>query len=142
MTRKGNRSQRANSFRSLLQEIEREVHLEPRNRSSEHFSKTLAIFEAADIDELDHEIWRQCLMLPAMLEILRYDFFDLNPILREAAYIATLQPDDPRVAYWQQEIDDDGYTQEELAARYIPVYPSYTREELEIYVARKHTKRN
>jgi hypothetical protein len=140
MTRKGSRSQRAKSFQSLLQEIEREVHLEPSKRSSEHFSKTLAVFEEAEIEELDHKLWRQAKMLPAMLEKLRNDVFELNPILREAAYIATLQPDDPRVADWQQEVDDDGYTQEELAARHTPLYPPFTRETLELYVARNYIK--
>jgi hypothetical protein len=107
---------------------------------SEGFLKTLELFKAAEIDELDHKTWREFHMLPTIAEILRYSFFFMNPILKEAAYIARLQPDDPRVVCWQQEVDDDGYTQEELAERHNAIYPFFTREELEVYAAKKYLK--
>lgn len=133
------------AFENLKRELQQETRLQPKDRSKEYEEITLQRFQEHGRRAEDHDLWRECHMIEEMIAILDRRDLALNPhkkrhlefkqLSRESAFEIHVK--------YQQEVDDEGRTDEEIDNSMTTRYPAIERRDLEIQAAENflHAKR-
>jgi hypothetical protein len=128
------------TFKNLLDELQRETRLNPKERNKDYKNLTLQLFNEHDRKTEEHELWRECYMIEEMIAILNRRFLALNSHKKKE-----LELNQPQSASsfdifskYQQEIDDEGRSDEETDNSLATMYPDTERRDLEIQAAENY----
>ena len=129
-------------FEKLQRELQQETRLQPKDRRKEYEELTLQHFQEYDRTAEDHDLWRECHMLEEMIAILDRRYFALNPHKKRQLEFKRLSRD-PETAFeihikYQQEVDEEGRTNEEIDNSMTTRYPHIERSRLELQAAENY----
>jgi hypothetical protein len=127
---------------NLLDELQRETRLNPKERNKEHQDHTLQFFLEHGRKTEEHDLWRECRMTEEMIAILNRRFFALNPHKKKELELRQPQSTSSFdvVSKYQQEIDDEGRSDEEADKSLTTMYPDIERRDLEIQAAENYLR--
>ena len=127
-------------FENLLDELQRETRLNPKERNKDHQDHTLQFFLEHGRKTEEHDIWRECRMTEEMIAILNRRFLALNPHKKKELEFNRLQSESSFDIFskYQQEIDDEGRSDEETDKSLATMYPNVERRDLEIQAAENY----
>ena len=127
-------------------QLERLIHesnapLEIRDNSNQEATRIL--FQKDGRSEFDHQVWRETTMLAEMIRLHQQRFLELNPHekweFKEKSNCALSF--DEHVKY-EQEVDDNGLSEQELHETERLIAPIYSRQQLEAWAAKIFLKRD
>jgi hypothetical protein len=130
------------TFEKLQRELQRENRLQPKERSKKHKELTLHLFHKHGRTAEDHDLWRECHMLEEMIAILDRRYLALNQHKKRQLEFKQLSRD-PETALkihieYQQEVDEEGRTAEEIDNSMTTRYPNIERRSLEAQAAENY----
>ena len=128
------------AFENLKRELQQETRLQPKDRSKEYERITLQHFLERGRRAEDHDLWRECHMIEEMIAILNRRYLALNPHKKRQLELKQLSREsafETHVRY-QQEVDDEGRSTEEIDNRMATMYPCVERRDLEIQAAENY----
>jgi hypothetical protein len=128
------------TFENLQRELQQETRLQPKDRSKEYEELTLQHFQEHDRTVEDHGLWRECHMLEEMIAILNRRYLAINPHKKRQLELKQLSRESALEIYveYQQEVDDEGRSAEEIDNRINTMYPDIERRDLEIQAAENY----
>jgi hypothetical protein len=135
------------TFEHLQEELRKEADLEPKERSKEYENLTLQYFLDHGKRSEDHDLWRECYMLEEMLAIMNRRFMAHNPHERRklelyqapAGANGKWSEEQPHALHkYEQEVDQEGRSEKEIDSGRATLYPSTSRQDLEIQAAENY----
>jgi len=128
------------TFERLQCELRQETKLQPKNRSKKYEELTLQHFLEHGRSTEDHDLWRECHMLEEMIAILNRRYLALNPHKRTELELKQISSESTFDIFskYQEEVDEEGRSDEEVDDNMATMHPDLKRSELEILAAENY----
>jgi len=129
------------TFENMQRALQKEKEWPLKDRIKEYEALTLQRFQEHGRTAEDHDLWRECHMLEEMIAILSRRYWALNPHKKRQLEFKRLSKESAsalEIHEYQQEVDDEGRTDEEIDNSITTRYPAIERRDLEIQAAENY----